>query len=92
METLRQRMADLLLQKYKKMMEEGEGIWLAVFLVGVKSRALRLSLLVMLPLEEVEEWWKNSTRLAKKSNLIEKEQQVVEAYLKIKQKLGIGKM
>merc|ERR1719458_90596 len=35
--------------------------------------------------EEVEEWWKNSTRYAKKVNLIEKEQQIVEAYYRIKQ-------
>merc|ERR1719507_1303844 len=42
--------------------------------------------------EEVEEWWKNSTRYAKQSNLIEKEQQIVEAYYRIKQDLRIGKM
>jgi len=42
--------------------------------------------------EEVEEWWKNSTRYAKKVNLIEKEQQIVEAYYRIKQGLGIGQM
>jgi hypothetical protein len=34
--------------------------------------------------DEVEEWWKNSTRPAKFSNLIEKEQQIVEAYYRIK--------
>merc|ERR1719266_1891885 len=39
--------------------------------------------------EEVEEWWKNSTRPAKQSSLIEKEQQIVEAYYRIKQELGI---
>ena len=37
--------------------------------------------------EEVEEWWKNSTRPAKQSNLIEKEQQMVEAYFRIKKEL-----
>jgi len=42
--------------------------------------------------EDVEEWWKNSTRPAKFSNLIEKEQQIVEAYYRIKQELRIGKM
>ena len=42
--------------------------------------------------EEVEEWWKNSTRKAKQSNLIEKEQQIVEAYYRIKQEIGIGNM
>ena len=42
--------------------------------------------------EEVEEWWNNSIRLAKKSNLIEKEQQIVEAYYSIKQEIVIGKM
>ena len=40
--------------------------------------------------EEVEEWWKNSTRYAKFSNLIEKEQQIVEAYYRIKQEIGLG--
>ena len=29
--------------------------------------------------KEVEEWWNKSTRLAKKTNLIEKEQHIVEA-------------
>merc|ERR1712037_179326 len=38
--------------------------------------------------EEVEEWWKNSTRRAKKSNHIEKEQQIVEAYHTIKREFG----
>ena len=42
--------------------------------------------------EEVEEWWKNSTRKAKFANLIEKEQQIVEAYYRIKQEFGIGEM
>ena len=42
--------------------------------------------------EEVEEWWKNSIRYAKFSNLIEKEQQIVEAYYRAKQELGIGKI
>ena len=42
--------------------------------------------------EEVEEWWKNSTRYAKQSNVIEKEQQIVEAYYSIKQEIGIGNM
>merc|ERR1719362_434863 len=41
--------------------------------------------------KEVEEWWNNSTRLAKFSNLIEKEQQIVEAYYAIKQELGLGR-
>ena len=41
--------------------------------------------------EEVEEWWNNSTRLAKKANLIEKEQQIVEAYYAIKRELGLGR-
>ena len=41
--------------------------------------------------EEVEEWWKNSARLAKKSNLIEKEQLIVEAYIRIKQEIGLGR-
>ena len=41
--------------------------------------------------EEVEEWWKNSTRPAKKGNLIEKEQQMVEAYYRIKQEFGHGR-
>ena len=38
--------------------------------------------------DEVEKWWKNSTRSAKFSNVIEKEHQIVEAYHKIKQELG----
>ena len=42
--------------------------------------------------DEVEEWWKNSRRHAKFSNVIEKEQQIVEAYYRIKQEFGIGKM
>jgi len=42
--------------------------------------------------EEVEEWWNNSTRPAKRTNFIEKEQQIVEAYYRIKQELRIGKM
>merc|ERR1712037_588919 len=42
--------------------------------------------------EEVEEWWKNSSRPAKQSNLVEKEQQIVEAYYRIKHELGIGEM
>ena len=41
--------------------------------------------------EEVEEWWNNSTRLAKQANLIEKEQQIVEAYYAIKRELGLGR-
>ena len=40
--------------------------------------------------EEVEEWWKNSTRPAKFANLIEKEQRVMEAYHRVKQELGLG--
>ena len=42
--------------------------------------------------EEVEEWWNSSTRHAKKTSLIEKEQQIVEAYFMIKRDSGIGKM
>ena len=42
--------------------------------------------------EEVEEWWKNSTRIAKSANLIKKEQQIVKAFGRIKQELGICKM
>ena len=33
--------------------------------------------------EEVEEWWNNSTRLAKTGNLIEKEHHIVEAYYRV---------
>ena len=40
--------------------------------------------------EEVEEWWNNSTRHAKQANLIEKQQQIVEAYFAIKQELQLG--
>merc|ERR1719237_466013 len=54
--------------------------------LGKKSRSWR-----EVTVEEVEEWWNNSTRLAKKSNLIEKEQQIVEAYLRIKQEIGLGR-
>jgi len=43
-------------------------------------------------LKEVEEWWKSSTRHSKRVNLIEKEQQIVESYYRIKQELGIGQM
>ena len=35
--------------------------------------------------EEVEEWWKNSRRLAKRVNLIEKEKHIVKTYFAIKQ-------
>ena len=42
--------------------------------------------------EEVEEWWNNSTRHAKPANVIAKEQQIVEAYYRAKQELGIGKI
>ena len=41
--------------------------------------------------EEVEEWWNNSTRHVKHYNVIEKEQQIVEAYYRVKQEIGIGK-
>ena len=40
--------------------------------------------------EEVEEWWNNSTRHVKRTNLIEKEEQIVEAYYRVKQELGLG--
>ena len=40
---------------------------------------------------EVEEWWKNSERRAKNSNLIEKQQQIVEAYNVIRQEIGFGR-
>merc|ERR1712037_267553 len=39
--------------------------------------------------EEVEEWWKNSTRYAKFSNVIEKEQLILESYHRVKQELGV---
>ena len=55
--------------------------------LGKKSRSWR-----EVTVEEVEEWWNNSTRYAKFSNVIEKEQQIVEAYYRIKQELRIGKM
>ena len=42
--------------------------------------------------DEVEVWWKNSTRYVKRANLLEKEQQIVEAYYRVKQELRIGKM
>ena len=38
--------------------------------------------------DQVEEWWKNSTRLAKKSNLVEKEGQIVEAYFRVKKQIS----
>merc|ERR1711974_156876 len=41
-------------------------------------------------MEEVEEWWNNSTRPAKKGNVIEKEEQIVETYYRVKQELGLG--
>ena len=41
--------------------------------------------------EEVEEWWNNSTRRPKFSNVIEKEQQIVKAYYAIKRELGLGR-
>ena len=42
--------------------------------------------------EEVEEWWNNSTRHAKHADVIEKEKRIVEAYYRAKQELGIGKI
>jgi len=39
--------------------------------------------------EQVEEWWKNSTRRAKGVDVIEKEEQIVEAYNRIKQEIGM---
>ena len=54
--------------------------------LGKKSKSWR-----EVTVEEVEEWWNNSIRLAKKSNLFEKEQQIVEAYLRIKQDIGLGR-
>ena len=41
--------------------------------------------------KEVEEWWNNSTRLAKQANLIEKEQQIVEACYAIKREPRLGR-
>ena len=38
--------------------------------------------------DQVEEWWKNSNRLAKRSNIIEKEQQIVEAYMRVKKQIS----
>ena len=43
------------------------------------------------PVEEVEKWWNNSTRRAKKTYLIEKELQIVEAYYRVRQELGLAK-
>merc|ERR1712037_890898 len=57
----------------------------AIYKLGEKSKR-------EVTVEEVEEWWKNSRRPAKFSNLIEKEQKIVEAYYRIKQELRIGKM
>ena len=53
--------------------------------LGTKSRR-------EVTVEEVEEWWKNSTRPLKRANLIEKEQQIVEAYNTVKQEIGLGRM
>ena len=39
--------------------------------------------------EQVEEWWKTSTRRAKGVDVIEKEEQIVEAYNRIKQEIGM---
>ena len=39
--------------------------------------------------EQVEEWWKNSTRRAKAVDVIEKEVQIVEVYNRIKQEIGM---
>merc|ERR1712108_72462 len=40
--------------------------------------------------EEVEGWWNNSTRHVKHTNVIEKEEQIVETYYRVKQELGLG--
>ena len=40
--------------------------------------------------EEVEEWWKKSTRKSKYSNLIEKEEQILEAYYRVKQEIELS--
>merc|ERR1711974_111529 len=40
--------------------------------------------------EEVEEWWNNSTRRVKHTDVIEKEEQIVETYYRVKQELGLG--
>ena len=37
---------------------------------------------------QVEEWWKNSTRPAKMSNTIEKEEHIVEAYFRMKKQIS----
>ena len=37
---------------------------------------------------QVEEWWKNNTRLAKMSNTIEKEGQIVEACFRVKKQIS----
>ena len=39
--------------------------------------------------EQVEEWWKTSTRRAKAVDVIEKEGQIVEVYNRIKQEIGM---
>ena len=38
--------------------------------------------------DQVEEWWKNSTRHAKKSNVVEKEEHIVEAYFRVKKQIS----
>ena len=52
-------------------------------LVGTMSRLGEKSTREV-TVDQVEEWWKNSTRLAKKSNVVEKEERIVEAYLRTK--------
>ena len=39
--------------------------------------------------DEVEEWWNKSTRFGKRASVVEKEQQIVEAYYRIKQELKV---
>ena len=38
--------------------------------------------------DQVEEWWKNSNRSAKKSNVVEKEEHIVEAYFRVKKQIS----
>ena len=50
----------------------------AIHKLGKKSRR-------EVTVEEVQEWWKNSRRLAKRVNFIEKEKHIVKTYFAIKQ-------
>jgi len=54
-----------------------------IYKLGKKSRR-------EVTVEEVEEWWNNSTRHAKFANVIEKEEQIVESYYRVKQELGLA--